>query len=153
MKKLLCKQAANIYQINGLFNRKPCFRVYADSRDPDQPVHSQTSMARTSLGPWKFVLDKDSSSHWGLIIVPVRRDNSVMGFRSFIIHHNEAILISTHNIHFHDKIRKFPKISLNTCFLERSKKELPRDTKTISIQPRLISHRCKSLKFYCTKIQ
>ena len=27
-------------------------------------TNSRTSMARTSLGPWKFVLDTDSSSHW-----------------------------------------------------------------------------------------
>ena len=26
--------------------------------------------------------------------------------------------MSTHNIHFHDKIGKTPKISLNICFLE-----------------------------------
>ena len=30
--------------------------------------YSQTSMARTSLGPWKFILDTDCSSDWGLII-------------------------------------------------------------------------------------
>ena len=28
------------------------------------------SMAQTSLGPWKSVLDMGSSSHCGLIIVP-----------------------------------------------------------------------------------
>ena len=27
-------------------------------------------MARTSLGPWKFVRDMGSSSHYGLIITP-----------------------------------------------------------------------------------
>ena len=33
-----------------------------------QKNYSRTSMARTSLGPWKFVPDMGSSSHWGLII-------------------------------------------------------------------------------------
>ena len=47
----------------------------------------------------------------------------------------------THNIHFHDKIRKFPKISLNICFLELSEKN-PGDSKPSSNQPRLKSHRC-----------
>ena len=32
----------------------------------------------------------------------------------------EAILMSTHNTHFHDNIVKFPEISLNICFLELS---------------------------------
>ena len=27
-------------------------------------------MARTSLGPWKFVQDMGSSSHWELIVTP-----------------------------------------------------------------------------------
>ena len=27
-------------------------------------------MARTSLGPWKFIRDMGSSSHWGLIMAP-----------------------------------------------------------------------------------
>ena len=29
--------------------------------------YSRTSMARTPLGPWKFVRDMGSSSQWGLI--------------------------------------------------------------------------------------
>ena len=33
--------------------------------------YSRTSMARTSLGPWKFVRDMGSSSHLGLIMAPV----------------------------------------------------------------------------------
>ena len=32
--------------------------------------YRRTSRARTSLGPWKFVLVMGSSSHWGLIIAP-----------------------------------------------------------------------------------
>ena len=32
---------------------------------------SRTSMARTSLEPWKFFRDMGSSSHWGLIMTPV----------------------------------------------------------------------------------
>ena len=30
--------------------------------------YNRTSMARTSLGPWKFVRDMGSSSFWGLIL-------------------------------------------------------------------------------------
>ena len=33
-------------------------------------MYSRTSVARTSLGSWKFVRDMGSSSHWGLIIAP-----------------------------------------------------------------------------------
>ena len=43
--------------------------------------------------------------------------------------------MSTHNIRFHDKIRKNPKLSLNICFLELSE-EFSRDSKTCSNQPR-----------------
>ena len=38
--------------------------------------YSRTSMAQTSLGPWKFVWDMGSSSHWGLIMAPVHEANS-----------------------------------------------------------------------------
>ena len=41
-------------------------------------------MARTSLGPWKFVRDMGSSSHGGLIMAPVQeanRDNLGKSFR------------------------------------------------------------------------
>ena len=38
--------------------------------------YSRTSMARTSSGPWTFVRDMGSSSHWGLIITPVQEANS-----------------------------------------------------------------------------
>ena len=38
-------------------------------------VYSQTSMARTALGPWKFVRDNGSSSHWGLIIAQGQKAN------------------------------------------------------------------------------
>ena len=31
-------------------------------------LYSKISMARTSLGPWKFIRDMGSSSHWGLIM-------------------------------------------------------------------------------------
>ena len=33
-------------------------------------IYSRTSMARTPLGPWKFVRDSGSSSHGGLLLVP-----------------------------------------------------------------------------------
>ena len=36
--------------------------------------------------------------------------------------------MSTHNIHFHDKIENFHKMTLNICFLELSE-EFPRDSK------------------------
>ena len=39
--------------------------------------------------------------------------------------------MSKHNMHFHDKIEKNPKISLNICFLELSE-QLARDSKTSS---------------------
>ena len=38
--------------------------------------YSRTSMARTSLRPWKFVRDMGSSSHWGLIMAPAQKANS-----------------------------------------------------------------------------
>ena len=34
-------------------------------------ISSKTSMARTCLGPWKFIRDMGSSSHWGLIMAKV----------------------------------------------------------------------------------
>ena len=37
--------------------------------------YSQTLLARTSLGPWKFVWDMGSLSHWGLIIIPGQKAN------------------------------------------------------------------------------
>ena len=36
--------------------------------------------------------------------------------------------MSTHNIHFHDKVGKIPEISLNICFLDPSE-EFLRDSK------------------------
>ena len=87
------------------------------------PIYSWTSMARTSLRPWKFVRDVGSSSHWGLIMAPVQEANSNNLEKSFQFstqwlyvectqknHFDEAILMSTHNIQFHDKIRKNPEI-------------------------------------------
>ena len=34
------------------------------------PIYRRTSMARTPLGPWKFVRDSGSSSHGGLLLLP-----------------------------------------------------------------------------------
>ena len=48
-------------------------------------VYSRSSMARTSLGPWKFILDMGSSSHWELIFAPdqgANGDNLGFSFRS-----------------------------------------------------------------------
>ena len=50
--------------------------------------YSRTSMVRTSLGPWKFVQDMDSSSHRGLILAPDQEtngDNSGLSFPTYII--------------------------------------------------------------------
>ena len=33
-------------------------------------------MARTPLGPWKFVRDMGSSSNWGLIMAPGQEANN-----------------------------------------------------------------------------
>ena len=40
--------------------------------------YSPTSMARTSLGPWKFILDMGSTSHWELIIVLCRKQTGII---------------------------------------------------------------------------
>ena len=43
--------------------------------------YSRTSMAQTSLGPWKFVRDMGGLSHWGLIMVPSQEaNNKNLGF-------------------------------------------------------------------------
>ena len=42
--------------------------------------------------------------------------------------------MSTHNMHFHDKIKESPKISLNFCFLALWDK-FPWDLKASSNQP------------------
>ena len=39
------------------------------------PKWSTTSMARRSLGPWKFIRDMGGSSHWGLIMPPGQEAN------------------------------------------------------------------------------
>ena len=71
-------------------------------------------MARISLGPWKIVRDMGGSSHWGLIMVPSQEANGDnLGIFFFDFLHNNymlsvIILMSTHNIQFHDKIRKIP---------------------------------------------
>ena len=97
--------------------------------------YSRTSLARTCLGQWIFIRDMGSSSHWGLIIAPgleAYGDNVGKYFCSIQKWYlDEAILMSTHNIHFHDEIRKFPRKSLNICLLELSE-EFCRDPKTSS---------------------
>ena len=47
-------------------------------------------------------------------------------------HLDEAILMSTHNIHFHDKVNQIPKISQTICVLELSE-EFPGDWKQVRI--------------------
>ena len=56
--------------------------------------------------------------------------------------------MSTHNIHFRDKIGKFPKISLKICFLELSKNFLGTQ-KRFGIAMVNESSVFESLKFYC----
>ena len=41
-------------------------------------MNSQTSMAQTSLGPWKFVVDLGSLSHLGLIMCQVRKQMEII---------------------------------------------------------------------------
>ena len=77
-----------------------------------------------------------------LIITPGQEANGYnlgMFFRSSIYycyiefthenHLDEEILINTHIVHFMIKKEKFPKISINICFLGLSR-EFPRDSKT-----------------------
>ena len=45
------------------------------NREQRFALYSQNLMARTSLGPWKFVRGKDSLSHWGLIMGPGQEAN------------------------------------------------------------------------------
>ena len=52
-------------------------------------IYSRISMALTSLGPWKCVLNKGCSNHLGLIIVPNQEangNNLAMSFLSSIKH-------------------------------------------------------------------
>ena len=51
--------------------------------------------------------------------------------------------MSSNNILFHDKIEKYPKITLIICFLGLWE-EFPRDTKTGWNKPQLTRHRCSS---------
>ena len=80
-------------------------------------MHSQTSIAGTSLGPWKCVRDIGSSSHWELIMASGQESNCDNLGKSFDLLHNngmlsvliririasEAILMSTQNIYFMTK--------------------------------------------------
>ena len=68
-----------------------------------QILYSRISMARTSLGPWKFIRNMGSLSHWGLIMAPVQEANSDNLGKSFrfstqwlcvhIIHGKRAISV------------------------------------------------------------
>ena len=63
-----------------------------------------------------------------------------------------AILMSTQNIHFHDKTRNFPKISLNICFLQLSE-EFPRDSKNEFESANVNEPSVfEPSKFYCIRI-
>ena len=60
-----------MYQVN-------CAKLasFGQSGPISDSIYSRTSMARTSLGPWKFVRDMGSSSHRGLIMAPIQEANS-----------------------------------------------------------------------------
>ena len=69
-------------------------------------------MARTSLGPWKFVRDMGSSSHFGLTMTPGQEANhgnsGIFFFDVLHINCMLSVLIRIASIQFHNKIRKFP---------------------------------------------
>ena len=60
--------------------------------------------------------------------------------------------MSTHNIHFPENIEKNPKISLNICFLELSKK-IPTHKKRVRIShgKRAIGFRAIEIRLYLMK--
>ena len=58
--------------------------------------YSRTSMARTPLGPWKFVRDMGSSSHWGLILAPVQEANNDNLGKSFRVSTQWLYVVCTH---------------------------------------------------------
>ena len=53
---------------------------------------SQTSMARTSLEPWKFVREMGSSSQWDLIMAPGRETNGDIYGNVFDLQQNNGML-------------------------------------------------------------
>ena len=71
-------------------------------------------MARTFWGPYKIVRGIHSSGHWGVIKMPGQEANSDnLGILFFEFLHNncmydEAALMGTHKVQFHDEIRNFP---------------------------------------------
>ena len=68
----------------GCTNTVFSFLTCTESTHPTEPLrptdscgvqYSRTSMARTSLGPWKFVREMGSSSQWDLIMAPGQEAN------------------------------------------------------------------------------
>ena len=91
---ILCDQWVHSGYLENRILLKPVLGAYTAS----QTLCSQTSMARTSFGPWHFVRDIGSSSHWGLIIAPGQEANADnLGMYIFYTF-RWAILMSTHNI-------------------------------------------------------
>ena len=79
----------------------------------------------------------NSNSFWGHYeVLTIGQENKYLGKFSY----DEAILMSTHNIQFHDTIKK---ISLDISFLEQLE-AFRSDSKTISNHLRKTSHRCSS---------
>ena len=71
-------------------------------------LYSRTSLARTPLGPWKIVRAKGSSSQWRLIMAPGQAANIANSEKSIDLLHNNymlSVLMSTHNIQFHNEIK------------------------------------------------
>ena len=118
-------------------------------------ITGRTSMARTSFGPWKFVLDMlvNHNARWGEVCVCVCGGGGgggavangykrnvlstfckIMVCRVYNLLH-EVILMFTHNIHFHDREEHSPEVSLYICFLSYLKNCLGIQ-KTNSYQPR-----------------
>ena len=58
----------------------------------EYPQYSQTSMARTSLGPWKFVREMGSSSQWDLIMAPGQETNGYIFGNVFDLQQNNGML-------------------------------------------------------------
>ena len=56
------------------------------------PQYSRTSMARTSLGPWKIVREIGSSSQWDLIMAPSQEANAIINAIVFDLQQNNGML-------------------------------------------------------------
>ena len=76
-KPVLTCSTLHSYWFNSLYN-------YITMSWKKKSKYSRTSMARTSLEPWKLVRDMGSSSDWGLIMAPDQEANSDNLGKSFL---------------------------------------------------------------------